>query len=84
MMVGRVANATRTIGEDQGYLALPIRDEVVKCAVNGEGTAVMVTAWEPTPDEISRIVAGAPIHLKVLGTDHPPVMLEVGEPPAVV
>lgn len=38
-----------------------------------------VSAWEPTPDEIALIAAGAPIYLWVWGTGHPPVMLTVGE-----
>jgi hypothetical protein len=41
----------------------------------------MVTAWLPTPEEIAKIVAGAPVHLRVLGEVHPPVMLDVGDPP---
>ena len=84
MMIGRVANATRVLGKSQGYRGLPIRDETINCAVNGEGMPVMITAWEPTPDEIAKIVAGAPIHLIVLGMVHPPVMMQVGESPAVV
>jgi hypothetical protein len=39
----------------------------------------MVTAWEPTPEELVRLNQGACIHLVVLGSVHPPVMLEVGE-----
>jgi hypothetical protein len=38
----------------------------------------MVTAWSPTPDELERINAGAPIYLRIIGNRHPPVMLEVG------
>lgn len=81
MLIGRIENATRVLGKSQGYLGLPLRDELISCPVNGPQTPSMVTAWIPTPDEIERIVAGAPIHLRLLGTQHPPVMLEVGEPP---
>lgn len=42
----------------------------------------MVSAWQPTPDELARLNAGASVHLRVIGTQHPPVMLEVGQPPA--
>lgn len=80
MLIARVAGATRVLGRSQGYYGLPLRDEFINCSVNGP-VASMVTAWEPTPDEIARIVAGAPIHLRVLGTSHPPVMLEVGAVP---
>jgi hypothetical protein len=83
MMIIRIAGATRVIGQSQGYLGLPLRDEIREMKL---GDAVhrfhaMVTAWEPTPDEIARIVAGAPIYLCVLGTGHPPVMLDVGDAP---
>lgn len=40
-----------------------------------------VTAWEPAPDELERLNKGAPVHLRILGTQHPPVMLMVGEVP---
>ena len=69
------------LGKSQGYMGLPVRDEVLTCTVNGEGTPCMTTAWLPTPDEIARIVAGAPVHLRIMGTAHPPVMVEVGETP---
>lgn len=81
MMIGRVVGCTRVLGKSQGYLGLPIRDELINCSVGGEGTPAMVTAWIPTPDEIAKIVAGAPIHLRILGTGHPPVMLDVGDVP---
>lgn len=79
MMIGRIDGCTRVLGKSQGYFGLPIRDEVIHERVNGPGTPAMVTAWIPTPDEIAKIVAGAPIYLRVLGTQHPPVMVEVGE-----
>lgn len=78
MMIARIPNATRTIGKSQGYLGLPLRDEVRNTTVDGPQTPCMVTAWEPTPDELERLNAGASVHLIVLGTVHPPVMLEVG------
>ena len=78
MLIARIPNATRTIGKSQGYLGLPLRDEVRNTTVDGPETRCMVTAWEPTPDELERLNAGASVHLIVLGTVHPPVMLEVG------
>ena len=80
MHIGRVAGATRVIGKEQGYTGLPLRDEVINCSVNGL-TPSMVTAWLPTPEELARLNAGAPVHLRVLGTAHPPVMVDVGEVP---
>ncbi len=81
MQIGMIEGATRIIGKSQGYLGLPIRDEMIECTVNGDGTPSMVTAWTPTPDELDRLIAGASVHLRVLGTSHPPVMVGVGEPP---
>ncbi len=80
MQIGHVAGATREIGKSQGYRGLPLRDEIINCAVNGL-TPSMVSAWIPTPKEIEAIVAGAPVHLRVLGVTHPPVSIEVGEVP---
>ncbi len=80
MLIARIPNATRTIGKSQGYLGLPLRDEVRSTTVDGPATPCMVTAWEPTPDELDRINAGEKIHLVVLGTAHPPVMIEVPWP----
>lgn len=81
MQIGMIEGATRVIGQSQGYLGLPLRDVVLDCAVNGPGTPAMETAWLPTPEEIAAIVQGAPVILRVLGTTHPPVMLETGKVP---
>lgn len=82
MLIGTIEGVTRIIGKSQGYLGLPLRDEVMNCTVSGEGTPAMVTAWQPTPEELARLNAGASAHLRVLGTVHPPVMVGVGDPPA--
>lgn len=81
MQIGRISGATRVLGQSQGYLGLPLRDVLISCSVGGEQTPAMETAWLPTPAEIAAIRSGAPIILRVLGTAHPPVMLEVGEVP---
>ncbi|WDA11418.1 hypothetical protein [Paracoccus marcusii] len=82
MLIGTIEGVTRIIGKSQGYLGLPLRDELINCTVGGQGTPAMVTAWQPTPDELARLNAGASVHLRVLGTVHPPVMVGVGDPPA--
>lgn len=81
MIIAMIKGVTRVIGKSQGYLGLPLRDEPIDCPVNGPGTPSMVTAWEPTPDELERLNKGAPVHLRILGSQHPPVMLTVGEVP---
>lgn len=81
MIIARIEGATRVVGQRQGYLGLPIRDEMIHERVNGPGTPSMVTAWEPTPDEIERLKAGACVHVRILGDRPPPMMVEVGPVP---
>lgn len=81
MMIARIAGATRILGQSQGYKGLPVRDEVIEETVNGPDTPCMVTAWEPTPDELTRLHLGAPVHVRILGTSHPPILVEVGDAP---
>jgi hypothetical protein len=76
MIAGRIADATRVIGKSQGYIGLAVKDVLTSDCV-----PVMTTAWHPTPDEIARIVAGAPVYLHILGNAHPPVKLSVGDAP---
>lgn len=75
MQAVAIEGATRIIGKSQGYIGLALRDE------DRDGTPCMVSAWEPTPDELARLNAGATIHLCILGTGHPPVNIEVGDRP---
>ncbi len=75
MIINAIEGCTRRIGKSQGYLGLPLRDEVV------DGVPQMVTSWQPTPAEAAKLSQGAPIYLTVLGTAHPPVILNVGEAP---
>lgn len=83
MHIGRIEGATRVLGKSQGYLGLPIRDEVVNCTVGGEGTPAMVTAWLPTPEELALLNACASVHVRILGTGHPPIMVDVGPVPPI-
>jgi hypothetical protein len=72
-----IEGATRVIGESQGYIGLPLRDELRHCTVNGENTPVMVSQWTLSDDERWLISQGADILLSVVGTTHPPVLLQV-------
>lgn len=69
-----ISGTTRRIGKSQGYNGLCVRDFVY-----GDGTPAMQTAWQPTPSEIARIIAAEPIILTLLGTGHPPVLIEVAD-----
>lgn len=81
MDIVRIEGCTRVIGEGQGYIGLPLRDVLINCSVNGPETPAMVTAWKPTEEDLVRLNAGEHFHLRILGTQHPPVMVEVAPPP---
>jgi hypothetical protein len=76
------SHATRTFNKPDNWddaangqcVALSIRDVVI------DGCRYMVSAWEPSPDELAAIIAGAPILLHISGTQHPVVAVGVGEP----
>lgn len=80
MEIKRIEGATRTLGaphdwdvEKQGKCyGLPILDAVVL------GDPVMVSAWEPSPDELAMLLRGETIKLWIYGTSHPVVALSVG------
>lgn len=84
MEVGVIEGATRIVGKSQGYLGLPIRDEVINCAVNGTDTPAMVTAWTPTPAELAALNAGASVHVRILGRVPPPMNVSVGPVPELL
>lgn len=84
MIIGHIEGATRTIGTTQNYRGMPVRDVVLNSALDGLDTPAMETAWLPTPAEIAAINAGAPVILRILGTVHPPVAVEVGKVPELV
>lgn len=81
MQIGMIEGATRILGKSQGYLGLPLRDEVLNCTVGGDRTPAMVTAWHPTPAELDALNRGAAVHVRLIGTGHPPIMVEVGPTP---
>lgn len=86
MLVGRIKDATRNLGKPEGWdderdgpcSSLPIRDG------RSQGVPHMESAWYPTIEEMQRMVMGAPVYLRVVGTNHPPVALWVGDTPEQV
>ena len=80
MDIQNIDGATRTIGESQGYIPLPVRDVFLTDAATGLYTPAMQTSWMPTSEEMARLRAGHPIRLTILGNSHPPVIMEVDEP----
>lgn len=75
MIAAMIEGVTRVCGKAQGYLGLPVRDEL-------DGTwPCMVTAWTPSPVELVAINAGASVHVLILGVTPPPIRVEVGPVP---
>lgn len=79
MLIARIEQATRAIGapsdwdgKDMSCNVLPIRD--VK---THEGN-FMVSAWEPTPEELAALLGGATVKLWIRGHEHPVVAMSVG------
>jgi hypothetical protein len=81
MQIGRIPGATRVAGTKQGYLGLPIRDELITEKVNGPRTPSMVTAWLPMPHELKALADGAAVYVRILGEVPPPMMVAVGDAP---
>lgn len=75
----RVKGCTRTIGMSQGFLGLPLRDEMTFDTGTKKEYPSMVTAWELMPQEIMLLSNGVPLMLRVIGTRHPPVVVYVGD-----
>ncbi|PDT77206.1 hypothetical protein [Bradyrhizobium sp. C9] len=84
MDIAKIDGANMTLGappnwdeeRDGTCFALPIRAEVINNSMPS-----LTSAWKPTAEELARLNAGAPVHLRVISRTHPPVMLEVGEVP---
>ena len=84
MIAGRIPGATRWLGAPLGWRPdehgdcghLAIRDMPIN-----DGVPAMHSVWEPTPEELERLNAGAKVYLLVVGSVHPPVSLMVGALP---
>jgi hypothetical protein len=50
----------------------------VKAFRTEEGLAQLQSTWLPSPQELALLQAGCPIILTIIGTQHPPVRVEVG------
>lgn len=85
MEIKRIPAATRDIGKPEGWVedvhgpcaTLPVRDE------EHDGIRYMVSAWEPTPEELEALKNGGSIRLMVAGYIHPVVALAVAEQGAI-
>lgn len=75
MIPARIQNATIRLGAPRGW------DEATQGPCVGLDVLIQgerfTSCWEPTPDELERLAAGAKVYLTVVG-DQPPVALAVG------
>lgn len=78
MIVQRIANASRVLGQSQGYIGLPLRDDTLETAAGR--VECMISSWQPTPAELKALNEGGSVYLTVLGSAHPPVMLTTIDP----
>lgn len=75
MKAVKTIHTTRVLGEAQGYVALPVVDAVIQ----ETGNPVMVTHWKPSPEQLARLNDGKLVQIMLLGTEHPPIMVDVSE-----
>lgn len=80
MQNANIENWTHRIGKDQGYLELVIRVEPIEIAPDVV-VARMVSAWTPSPKELEALNKGASVHVSLITNGHPPINVEVGNPP---
>lgn len=80
MIIKRIEGASRVFGappdwdgKDMRCGALPVVD------VETPEGKFMVSAWEPSPQELQALMSGETIKLWIRGTGHPVVALTVGE-----
>lgn len=80
MIIKRIENATRNLGapvdwdKNEAHCSgLPIRDVITPSG------PFMISAWEPTPEELKALQAGASVNLWIGGISHPVVAISVGE-----
>lgn len=76
-----IEGATRLLGENQDeFHGLPIRDKIETFAYgDGSGRKFsangMTSQWKPSPEELTCLLNGGSVYLRILGTEHPGVML---------
>lgn len=58
---------------EDGHITIYTRDEL-----EADGTNIMVSQWQPTPEQLVTLLNGGYIFLGIKGTIHPPILLGVG------
>lgn len=71
------------VAEEQALLEAAAEPEVYDLPVwsgEVEGVPRCISRWEPSPEERVAIAAGGPVWLWVVGTTHPPLVLDAQSP----
>lgn len=85
MLIKRILGADMIFGAPpdwdaskmKGCAGIPVRN------VDTPEGRFMVSAWEPTPDELRRMLDGEPVYLWVRGSGHPVLSITVAGDPNV-
>lgn len=85
MQAENIEGCTRVMGANQAeFHGLAIRDEVQTFDF-GDGSGrkfeanSMTSRWRPTPEELTCLLNGGFVYLRVLGSTHPGVMVWAGK-----
>ena len=68
----RIKGRTRTLGLDQGYQPLHVRDEM------DGGYVKMVMAWTPSPEDMITLNNGGQVVFELMGSIPPPMKVRTG------
>lgn len=80
MEIGKISGFTRVLGESQGYLGLPVRDNQVLDPVSDQVVNSLSTAWIPNKEDLERLNAGAPIIVSMFCVTPHPMLVSIGQP----
>lgn len=47
---------------------------------DSNGLPLLISVWQPTPQEVGEILLGKPVYLGVIGSQHPPVFVTAIDP----
>lgn len=73
---------TVIIGKSQGYFGLAVNFDILHDPAQNLDVPSLTTAWQPTPNELARLNAGASVIVNIINVvQHPPIMVTIGNVP---
>lgn len=64
----------------EGWTKPTVADLPVFRGSDADNLPVVISCWQPSPDELTELLKGNPIWLLSIGKTHPPVMLSCTTP----